>query len=236
MGRGEGGEKEALLAPGSEGMLRDGMLTAKQCEEVQSWTGTDIAAWLKTAGLEQYSENFAKNEITGPVLKSLTEEDLKEMGVEAIGHRKKLIELMFQLQSSIKATSRMGVIWEAAEMRTVTCFEFLYYVACGCCASPADRYKLTNLHLQIRKRQHIGPCGMCGKDEKMQNIELGNILDVDTHHHGNCCTCIMGEPDVVTVEFKPVKGSEQTHVQLLVGVGKGEDINKKIQVAIAQKK
>ena len=51
----------------------------------------DIAAWLRGLGLERYEAAFRDNEIDGAVLPKLTSEDLREIGVAAIGHRRKLL-------------------------------------------------------------------------------------------------------------------------------------------------
>jgi class 3 adenylate cyclase/tetratricopeptide (TPR) repeat protein len=51
----------------------------------------DIAAWLRELGLGQYAEAFAENDITGDILGSLDDEDLKTIGVQSLGHRKRLL-------------------------------------------------------------------------------------------------------------------------------------------------
>jgi len=48
----------------------------------------DIAAWLQGLGLERYVPAFRDNEIDWEVLPKLTSEDLREIGVAAIGHRR----------------------------------------------------------------------------------------------------------------------------------------------------
>jgi hypothetical protein len=50
----------------------------------------DPTEWLQSLGLERYAAAFRENEIDETVLLSLTAEDLKEIGVGAIGHRRKL--------------------------------------------------------------------------------------------------------------------------------------------------
>ena len=51
----------------------------------------DIVVWLRSLGLGQYEAAFRENEIDETVLPSLTSEDLKEVGVGALGHRRKLL-------------------------------------------------------------------------------------------------------------------------------------------------
>ena len=47
-----------------------------------------IADWLKQLGLGQYTQRFAENEIDVTVLRHLTDQDLREIGVP-LGHRRK---------------------------------------------------------------------------------------------------------------------------------------------------
>ena len=57
----------------------------------------DIAAWLRGLGLEQYEPAFRANEIDERVLPSLTSEDLREIGVVLIGHRRRLLDAIAAL-------------------------------------------------------------------------------------------------------------------------------------------
>jgi class 3 adenylate cyclase/predicted ATPase len=57
----------------------------------------DIAAWLRGLGLEQYMPGFRDNDIDGQVLRRLTSEDLREIGVTSIGHRRRLLDAIAAL-------------------------------------------------------------------------------------------------------------------------------------------
>jgi SAM domain (Sterile alpha motif) len=52
----------------------------------------DIAAWLRELGLERYEEAFRENEIDAEILTKLTPDDLKDIGLTSVGHRRKLLE------------------------------------------------------------------------------------------------------------------------------------------------
>ena len=52
----------------------------------------DIAAWLRGLGLERYEADFRDNEIDWAVLPQLTSDDLNDIGVTAVGHRRKLLD------------------------------------------------------------------------------------------------------------------------------------------------
>jgi class 3 adenylate cyclase/tetratricopeptide (TPR) repeat protein len=57
----------------------------------------DIAAWLREQGLERYTQAFEANDVDAAVLRTLTADDLKELGVASLGHRKKLLEAIAAL-------------------------------------------------------------------------------------------------------------------------------------------
>src|ERR1700756_4296799 len=60
----------------------------------------DIAAGLQGLGFGRYVAAFRDNEIDWEVLPKLTSEDLREIGVAAIGHRRKLLDAIAALGAS----------------------------------------------------------------------------------------------------------------------------------------
>src|SRR6516164_1833303 len=60
----------------------------------------DLAGWLRSLGLERYEATFRENEIDETVLPSLTAEDLKDMGVSSVGHRRKLLDAIATLRGT----------------------------------------------------------------------------------------------------------------------------------------
>jgi class 3 adenylate cyclase len=59
----------------------------------------DVGAWLEAHGLGRYREVFASNDIDGELLRGLTADDLKELGVASLGHRKKLLAAIAALDA-----------------------------------------------------------------------------------------------------------------------------------------
>jgi class 3 adenylate cyclase len=83
----------------------------------------DIAAWLRGLGLEQYEPAFRANEIDTRVLPSLTSEDLREIGVVPIGHRRRLLDAIATLNSPLPNPPGIrgeGGVWAQAERRQLT--------------------------------------------------------------------------------------------------------------------
>src|SRR5208337_1779828 len=51
----------------------------------------DVGGWLRSLGLGQFEANFRDNKIDADVLPQLTADDLKEIGVSAVGDRRRLL-------------------------------------------------------------------------------------------------------------------------------------------------
>ena len=86
----------------------------------------DIDDWLRGIGLAQYAEIFRANDIDGELLGQLTNDDLKDIGVAALGHRKKLLKAIAALTAVPEAPSSIPVAvtepktHDTAERRQVT--------------------------------------------------------------------------------------------------------------------
>ena len=58
----------------------------------------DIGAWLRSLGLEQYEAVFRDNAISETVLPNVTAEDLKDLGIGIVGHRRMLLHAIAALR------------------------------------------------------------------------------------------------------------------------------------------
>jgi class 3 adenylate cyclase len=58
----------------------------------------EIADWLRGLGLEQYASAFHENAIDAEILRELTADDLKDLGVNVVGHRRKLLAAITALR------------------------------------------------------------------------------------------------------------------------------------------
>jgi class 3 adenylate cyclase/tetratricopeptide (TPR) repeat protein len=65
----------------------------------------DIGGWLRSLGLERYEAAFRENEIDETVLPTLTLEDLKDLGVGIVGHRRKLLDAITSLRANPDANA-----------------------------------------------------------------------------------------------------------------------------------
>jgi class 3 adenylate cyclase len=79
----------------------------------------DIAAWLHGLGLQQYEPAFRENEIDPRVLRSLSAEDLKDLGVTLVGHRRRMLDAIAALDLE-KPASADEQVPASAERRQLT--------------------------------------------------------------------------------------------------------------------
>jgi class 3 adenylate cyclase/predicted ATPase len=58
----------------------------------------DVEDWLRALGLEQYEATFRENAVDAALLPNLTADDLKDLGVTLVGHRRRLLEAIAALR------------------------------------------------------------------------------------------------------------------------------------------
>jgi class 3 adenylate cyclase len=123
----------------------------------------DIAAWLSGLGLERYVEVFEANDIDAAVLRTLNADDLRELGVTSLGHRKKLLEAIAALREPA-----------GAPMATP--------VGVGTAATPreAERRQLTVMFVDL--------VGSTALSARLDPEDMGAVIRA---YHG-CCTEAIG--------------------------------------------
>ena len=80
----------------------------------------DVGEWLRGLGLDEYENKFRDNRIDAEVLSQLTADDLKDIGVSAVGDRRKLIVAIAALAGTTSSPSRprLDAGWSALEIDT----------------------------------------------------------------------------------------------------------------------
>jgi class 3 adenylate cyclase len=68
---------------------------------------TGIAEWLASIGLGEYTQRFAENAIDLSVVRDLTEQDLKDLGV-LLGHRRKMLRAIAELKGAVLIAPQTG--------------------------------------------------------------------------------------------------------------------------------
>ena len=83
-----------------------------------------IAEWLKKLGMAEYAQRFAENDIDISVLRHLTDQDLKELGI-SLGHRRKLMRAIGEIDGATSTDSQSAAVTTtmlggSAERRQIT--------------------------------------------------------------------------------------------------------------------
>src|SRR5277367_1290468 len=76
----------------------------------------DVRRWLRGLGLGQYESNFRDNKINADLLPRLTNDDLKDIGVSALGDRLQLLDAIAALAGA-KPTADADVPASQSEPR-----------------------------------------------------------------------------------------------------------------------
>src|ERR1700730_6364483 len=82
-----------------------------------------IADWLEKLGMSEYTESFAENRIDFSVLRDLTDQDLKDLGV-VLGDRRKMLRAIAELAGDAPTSPQPALpepkSQDTAERRQVT--------------------------------------------------------------------------------------------------------------------
>jgi hypothetical protein len=66
----------------------------------------DVIEWLRSLRLEQYAPAFEQNHIAPELLPELTADDLKDLGIASVGHRRALLAAIAGLRPRPAAGAR----------------------------------------------------------------------------------------------------------------------------------
>jgi len=73
----------------------------------------EVAQWLRALGLEQYTDLFRDNAVDARILPTLTADDLRDMGVALIGHRRRLLNAIADLAADAASVTAVPAPHEA---------------------------------------------------------------------------------------------------------------------------
>ena len=101
-----------------------------------------IAEWLASIGLSEYAQRFADNGIDLSVIRDLTEQDLKDLGV-LLGHRRRILRAIAELYGGAPApteTATEQASRDKAERRHLTLMicDLVGSTALSACLDPED--------------------------------------------------------------------------------------------------
>ena len=110
----------------------------------------DVRTWLTSLGLERYEQAFRDGDVDTEVLPELTAEDLINLGVASVGHRRKLLAGIAALRNDTAPQLQSSSQPAAASAATLT----------PTSGSPqAERRQLTVVPIHDFRRKSFGAVG-----------------------------------------------------------------------------
>jgi hypothetical protein len=115
------GSKPAKARPSKASKLKRNIVP--KAAEHRSSAMQQIAGWLDNLGMSEYAERFAESDIDTSVLRDLTDQDLKDLGV-SLGHRRKMLRAIAELVGAAPTSPQPALtapkLQDTAERRQVT--------------------------------------------------------------------------------------------------------------------
>ena len=74
-------------------------LASHHIKPLVEWEAEEVCQWLEEIGLGEHCPQFRENEILGEHILELTKEELAELGVKKIGHKKTFFTKVKELKS-----------------------------------------------------------------------------------------------------------------------------------------
>jgi SAM domain (Sterile alpha motif) len=208
----------------------------------EEWSAQELALYFKqkTDLDSNYAELLEKQKVDGKVAPQLTEEDLKQMGIDTVGDRKRVMAAIETLKKAKAMNDRSKVLWEGEEVMYISCWQWCCETCCGCCPQDPEIYTLLYNHLSIKKpnKNRCGPCVCCcGHSYEIDNIDLSNIQDVDVEGIPPPCIqqCCCGAKTQEHLKIQTSNDSERIILKLQKGTG--QEVARKIknQVEVMQR-
>jgi len=194
-----------------------------------SWDEEKLGSYFQKQGLGMYAPVLKKHRITGRLAPLLSDDDLKEIGVEVVGDRLMFRHHLKSLCRQARLSKRVEALWEGEEQIFFSAWDRHCWTLCGICPVDPSTYKVTTNHIKVRRVQPVrcGPVLLCcyGATYRSNNIDLSKVDDVDVLGiPAPCvqrmCCCARGK-DLVEVESRFEKGGK---IMLTLEEGRGEAV------------
>jgi len=152
-------------------------------KKFEAWSSTEVAQYIQSKeDIGNYAELFQVHRIDGSIAHRITDKDLADMGITAIGDRHRIMAALQSLKEAKAQKDREKIIWTGTEVLYWSCCQQCCVTCCGCRDNDPEEYTLRFNYLEI-KRPDSNQCGninCCfGHSYEIDSIDLSNVVDVD---------------------------------------------------------
>jgi hypothetical protein len=119
--------------------------------DYHTWDEVKLGLYFKRRGLGQYIEMLKQHEITGQLAPLLSHDDLREMGVIAVGDWLMFKRYLNELSQRERANNCLDAIWEGEERIFFGDCDQNIWTLGGFFPINPSTYKLANNHLKAKK-------------------------------------------------------------------------------------
>eukprot|EP00588_Corethron_pennatum_P013587 CAMPEP_0194265818 /NCGR_PEP_ID=MMETSP0169-20130528/934_1 /TAXON_ID=218684 /ORGANISM="Corethron pennatum, Strain L29A3" /LENGTH=222 /DNA_ID=CAMNT_0039006369 /DNA_START=96 /DNA_END=764 /DNA_ORIENTATION=+ len=213
----------------------------KSIGDWKKWDSAALSKYLQQNGIAgSYAEMFTENNIDGKTAPRITESHLQEMGINKIGDRITIINILDTLKKAQDLVENTREIWSGKEMLFDSNLSWACVTCFGACPRDPKTYVLTQKDLQIRtfnpKRCLCIELSCLYPFKSTDNIDLSTVQDVDFHSIPPSCVgqlcCGMRVKDTIVIDV----GGDGKKVMVL-RKKQGEEVTKRIkqQVEVSQR-
>lgn len=155
----------------------------KDISDFATWDEQALGKFFSTKGLGAYEPLLIKHKITGRLAPLLTDQDLKDMGIDIVGDRLLFKHCIKEMSRKHRFHKRIEPLWEGEEKLFFSDSERSCFTCGGLCPVDPGHYTLTTNHLKVKrmKPMRCGPIPLpCfGAEYTNNNIDLSKVDDVD---------------------------------------------------------
>jgi class 3 adenylate cyclase/tetratricopeptide (TPR) repeat protein len=179
-----------------------------------------VEQWLRNLGLPQYVQAFAENDIDSGVLDTLTEADLKELGVASLGHRKRLLAAIRERQAGSPSEAPPPANRAGGERRQVT---ILFADLCGftSLSRTLDPEEVRELVARFTAQVDGVVVGYGGTVDKHIGDAVMALFGAPRAHDDDCLRAARAALDIHTALARISDGSSRP-LQAHIGIASGE--------------
>jgi len=234
-------KKLAAQAPGQQDMN-----ASEELKGMMSWGVPEVQAYFEKKAQGEWVKVWAEHDITGERLVLLTAEDIKDLGIDSIGDRMSITNLIEKMKVEWRKIMRNQVKARAIEAFNGSCIGEKVSTCCGFFPRDPDKYTLTASRLSIDDYEVPRICGawkcMClGGAHSTDNIQLDQVRDVDTVVTKKGCWCCAVHKATIHIAVGAGNDSEHHEARVLTKElfledHEGEDFANRIFMAVEEYK